>query len=71
MNAPTLYFLKVTERVIGGYEIWEQHQCQEKGCFWTDERYTGNTCLVGHIDEFVNEYENQILEGIIDEVVLE
>ena len=36
MTLPTLYFLTV-KWYRYTYEIYEQHQCQEKGCFKTDE----------------------------------
>ena len=39
MNAPTLYFLTVYERITGGYEVWEQHMCQEKGCIKTQPEF--------------------------------
>jgi len=39
MTAPTLYFLKITERIVGDYEIWESHMCQEKGCFQTEPQF--------------------------------
>ena len=69
--APTLYRLIFKKNIIGEYDVYEQHRCQDKGCFWTDQEYTGNTCLPGHIDTFVNEYENNLIEGIVDEVEVE
>jgi len=71
MTAPTLYRLIFKRNDINEYDVYEQHRCQEKGCFWTDPEYTGNTCLPGHIDEFVDEYQDNLLEGIIDEVEVE
>ena len=66
--APTIYRLIFRKNNCDEFDVYEQHKCQEPGCFWTDEEYTGNTCTPGHIDEFINEYENNLLNGIIDEV---
>ena len=66
--ASTLYRLIFKKNIIGEFDVYEQHRCQEQGCFWTDPEYTGNTCLPGKIDEFVEEYNNNLIEGIIDEV---
>ena len=71
MTSPTLYRLIFKNNDLGDYDVYEQHRCQERGCVWTDEEYTGNTCTPGHIDEFINEYQDNLLEGIIDEVVVE
>lgn len=70
-TTPTLYRLIFKKNTIGEYDVYEQHRCQEKGCFWTDEQYTGNVISPGHIDEFVDEYEDNLLEGLVDEVVVE
>ena len=48
-TAPTLYFLTVTERLTGGYEIWESHRCQERGCVTTEPEF----------DEFIRELKNK------------
>ena len=69
--APTLYRLIFKRNVINEFDVYEQHRCQDKGCFWTDPEYTGNTCLHGQIDKFVDEYENNLIEGIVDEVEVE
>jgi hypothetical protein len=68
MTAPTLYRLIFKRNDINEYDVYEQHRCQEKGCFWTDEEYTGNTCIPGKVEEFIKEYQDNLLEGIIDEV---
>lgn len=65
--SPTLYRLIFKKNRHGDYDVYQQHRCQEKGCFWTDCEYT-DTCLVGHVDEFVEEYEADLLNGIVDEV---
>ena len=71
MTSPTLYRLIFKRNVINEFDVYEQHRCQERGCVWTDEEYTGNTCTPGHIDEVSNEYQDNLGEGIIDEVVVE
>lgn len=68
---PTIYRLIFRTNDCSDYDVYEQHKCQEKGCFWTDPEYTGQVCLIGHIDEFVKDYQEKILEGVIDEVVVE
>lgn len=65
---PTLYKLIFKKNNVGDFDVYEQHRCQDKGCFWTDPEYVGETCVKGHIDEFVNDYENKLIEGIVDEV---
>lgn len=74
MNAPTLYRLIFKNNHCGehpDYDVYEQHRCQEKGCFWTDKEYTGNVCLPGKIDEFIEEYQENLLNGIVDEVIID
>ena len=39
MLAPTLYFLEITQRRNGGYEIWETHCGQEQGCVSTQPEF--------------------------------
>ena len=68
MQAPTLYKLIFKKNSIGEFDVYEQHKCQELGCVWTDENYTGNVVLPGHIDQFIEDYEHDLLEGIVDEV---
>ena len=67
MSSPTLYKLIFKRNCCDDYDVYEQHRCQELGCFWTDEKYI-TVCLQGHIDEFVEEYNNNLLEGTVDEV---
>ena len=67
-SSPTIYKLIFKKNIIGEYDVYEQHRCQEPGCFWTDEQYTGNTCIPGHIEDFVSEYENNLIEGIVAEI---
>lgn len=66
-----IYRLIFKRNSINEFDVYEQHKCQEPGCFWTDQEYTGNTCLPGHIDEFVKEYERNLIEGTVDEVEVE
>ena len=67
MSAPTLHKLIFKRNSCGDYDVYESHRCQEKGCFWTDEEYL-TVCLPDHIDEFVEEYNDNLLEGTVDEV---
>ena len=69
--APTIYRLIFRKNNCDEFDVYEQHKCQEPGCFWTDPEYTGNTCLPGHIDEFITAYGNNLIEGIVDEVEVE
>ena len=71
MKAPTQYRLIFKNNSCGDYDVYEQHRCQEKGCFWTEETYVGDTCLPGHIDEFVEEHNKELLEGKVDEVIVD
>ena len=74
MEAPTQYRLIFKNNSCGDYDVYEQHRRQEKGrlrCFWTEETYVGDTCLPGHIDEFVEEYNKELLEGKVDEVIVD
>lgn len=69
--SPTLYHLIFRANNCGEYDVYEQHRCQEKGCFWTDEEYTGNTCIPGDETKFVEEYNNNLIEGQVDSYVIE
>ena len=68
--SPTLYRLIFKKNSIGDYDVYQQHRCQELGCFWTDEEYL-STCTPGHIDEYVEDYKKELLEGEVYEVVVE
>ena len=68
--SPTLYRLIFKKNNCGDYDVYQQHRCQELGCFWTDEKYL-STCTPGHIDEYVEDYEKELLEGEVYEVVVE
>lgn len=64
--SPTLYHLIFRNNHCGDdpeYDVYEKHTCQEKGCFWTDPEYTGNVVLPGNEAEFVEEYNNNLVEG--------
>ena len=71
MSSPTLYRLIFKNNGLGDYDVYEQHRCQDNGCFWTEETYVGDTCLPGHIDEFVDNYNNDLIEGKVDEVIID
>lgn len=70
-SAPTLYRLIFKKNCIGEYDVWEQHPCQDKGCLWTPQEFTGRVCLPEEINEFIKEYEFNLVEGIVDEVEVE
>ena len=65
MVAPTLYYLIFKNNNLGEYDVYESHTCQEKGCIMTTEQYV-TTCLPGKVDEFVKEYQNNLIEGRVD-----
>lgn len=71
MSSPTLYTLIFKRNCCGDYDVYEQHQCQDPGCFKTDEEYVGETCLPGHIEEFVEEFQENLVEGIVDDVIVD
>ena len=67
---PTLYYLIFKRNDFGEYDVYEQHTCQEIGCVKTTETYI-TTCLPGHIDKFVEEYQENLIEGEVDGVEIE
>ena len=68
MNAPTLYFLNITESYLGGFEIWEQHKCQEKGCFKTEPELVDFKETEDEVRAFIADFENKLLEGKLEDV---
>jgi hypothetical protein len=62
-SSPTQYYLIFKNNGHGDYDVYESHSCQEKGCLWTTEEYVGNTCLPGDEAKFVEEYNNNLIEG--------
>ena len=74
MNAPTLYFLTVTERWSSGpenrsYEIWEQHMCQEKGCFKTQPEFVDLAFSKSRVKEIIADWKlNPPLNGKLEDV---
>lgn len=64
MSSPTQYYLTFKANNCGEYDAYESHRCQEKGCFWTTDQYI-TTCLPGKIDEFVEEYQRNLIEGVV------
>lgn len=61
-NAPTEYYLTFKANCCNEYDVYESHRCQEKGCLWTSDVYI-TTCLPGKVDEFVEEYNKNLIEG--------
>ena len=60
---PTLYTLIFKNNYCGeypDYDVYERHQCQEKGCIKTDEKYL-TVCLPGNIEKFVKEFQDQLV----------
>lgn len=69
MNAPTLYFLKITERITGGYEIWETHRCQERGCVSTDPQFVDFVQTKNEVQAIIDDWRiNPPLNGVLDSV---
>ena len=69
MLAPTLYFLKVTERITGGYEVWEQHTCQEKGCVKTQPEFVDYVPTKEKCQAVIDDWRvNPPLNGVLDDV---
>lgn len=67
--SPTLYFLKVTERITGGYEIWETHMCQEKGCFQTEPQFVDFKETKHEVYALIDDWEvNPPLNGKLESV---
>lgn len=58
----TQYYLTFKNNGCGDYDVFESHRCQEKGCLWTSDVYI-TTCLPGKVDEFVEEYNENLIEG--------
>lgn len=70
MSLPTLYYLIFKRNCCNEYDVFEQHTYQEKGCIMSDETYI-TTCLPGEIDKFVKNYEENLIEGIVDGIEVE
>jgi len=79
MQAPTLYFLKVTEVYNPSkgnqpedctfYEVWEQHQCQEKGCFKTEPTLVGFKFKQSEVEALIEDWRvNPPLNGVLADV---
>ena len=64
----TLHYLIFKNNNCGDYDVYEQHRCEETGCFLTDEQYI-TVCLPGKIDEFVQDYAEAI-EGKVADVLV-
>ena len=59
----TQYYLTFKNNGCGDYDVFESHRCQEKGCQWTTDQYVGETCIPGKESKFVEEYNNNLIEG--------
>ena len=75
MNAPTLYFLRITERHSPSkegevnYEVWEQHMCQEKGCFKTQPEVVAFCFRKSEVEELIEDWKvNPPLNGELADV---
>ena len=65
MSSPTQYYLTFKKNCCNEYDVYESHRCQEKGSLWTTEQYVGETCIPGKVDEFVEDYNNNLIEGYV------
>lgn len=69
MNAPTLYFLQVTERITGGYEIWESHCGQEHGCVSTQPEFVDFVQTKSEVQAIIDDWRvNPPLNGVLEDV---
>ena len=64
-SSPTIYYLLFKKNIINEYDVYESHMCQEPGCFMTNERFV-DTCLPGKVDEFVKDFQDNLVEGRVD-----
>ena len=69
--SPTQYHLIFKQNNCGEYDVYEQHSCPEPGCLWTEEEYVGNTCIPGNEAKFVEEYNNNLIEGRVSSYEIE
>ena len=69
MNAPTLFVLTVTQRRNGGYEIWESHCGQCKGCVSTDPEFVDFVNTKQEAKAIVDDWRvNPPVGGILEDV---
>ena len=69
MLAPTLYFLTVTERVTGGFEIWEHHTGQCKGCVPTDQEFVDFVHTKEEVQAIIDDWRlNPPAGGVLNDV---
>ena len=69
MNAPTLYFLNVQERLTGGYEIYEQHTGQCKGCVKTNPEFVDFVQTKQEVQAIIDDWKlNPPFNGILEDV---
>jgi hypothetical protein len=67
--SPTLYILDVTERRTGGYEIWESHCGQEKGCISTEPEFVDFVQTKEEVQGIIDDWKiNPPIDGVLDMV---
>ncbi len=64
---PILYFLTV-EKCKYEWAIFEQHMCQEKGCFKTDKELVGWFETKEEAIKCAENYESKLIEGVVDSI---
>jgi hypothetical protein len=70
MSAPTLYFLEVKERLTYGYDIYETHCGQEKGCVSTEPQHIDFVKTKEEVQAIIDDWKiNPPLDGILEGVV--
>ena len=62
MSAPTQYYLTFKANCCEEYDVYQSHRGDGKGALWTSDEFI-TTCLPGKVDEFVEEYNKELLEG--------
>ena len=69
MNSKTLYSLIITERINGGYEVWETHTCQKKGCIQTQPALIDFVKTKEEVQSIIDDWRiNPPLNGILSNV---
>lgn len=69
MNSKTLYSLIVTEKINGGYEVWETHTCQEKGCIQTQPALINFVQTKEEVQAIIDDWKlNPPLNGVLSDV---
>lgn len=69
MSAPTLYFLEISQRPTGEYEVWERHRCQERGCVFTDYQFVDLVQTKSQVQAIIDDWRiNPPLDGVLEDV---